>query len=176
MDQKKPKSLSDVARANNERRVSKFANSIVPKAPQVTPEPVQDVVAAMPSISPEPAPAEEPAKTLTNVIEQGENDFAAGKGVVMTADDLKAATKTDPAPAAGKPVRKRSTSALTMDDIVQPKVPDEEVFGKMTRISAKHHKLLRILSLEYDVNMNTMLYNLLEQLDQAFQRDRQKDA
>ncbi len=62
------------------------------------------------------------------------------------------------------------------DDILTPKAPDEEAFGKMTRIAEKHHELLRKIAFEHRKPMNTILYNLLEMLDQTYQRDQQKDV
>lgn len=161
-------SLSDVARQNNSNRASKFAASMIPKAPEQTPPPAE--------LQPEPSPDLAPeVKSLATVIEEGEKDFAEGKGTTFTADELQQSLKaSEPAPAA-KPARKRS-GTLAMDDILNPKPPQEEVFGKMTRIAEKHHELLREIAFKHRKNMNTILYNLLEVLEQTYQREQQNNA
>ncbi len=149
--QEKP-SLSDVARQNNKARVSKFANSIIP----VAPEEETPAVAVVPS----PAPLVEPP---------------AEKPVAEEPRPVVPVAKQAVDPASSKPSKKRSGN-LSMDDILEPKAPDEEVFPKMTRIATKHHDLLRDIAYAHRKPMNTILYNLLEALDQTYRREQHKDA
>ncbi|GAB4039293.1 hypothetical protein [Spirosoma gilvum] len=158
------KTLSDVARQNNTARVTKFASSIIPSAPEQQP----------PVVVAEPSPVA-PVESLSDVIKQGESDFAEGKGTTLTTDQLRETTKAaDPAPVA-RSTRKRS-STLSMDDIIGPKAPEDETFAKMTRIAEKHHELLREIAYKHRKPMNTILYNLLEALDQTYQREQQNHA
>lgn len=151
-------SLSDVARENNTKRVSKFANSIIPAAPEVTSEPEDKGEETAPStaaqLTPEPVSAVEPvAQVSTPAI---------------------AVTQPEPTPVA-KTARKRG-GTLSMDDILGAKAPEEETFAKMTRIAEKHHELLREIAFKHRKPMNTILYNLLEALDQTYQREQQNHA
>ena len=63
-----------------------------------------------------------------------------------------------------------------MEEILGNKAPEEETFPKMTRIAEKHHELLRKIAYEQRKPMNTILYNLLEVLDQTYQRNQQSDV
>lgn len=164
-------SISDIARKNNSARVSKFASSIVPAAPEVdTPQPEAQ---AEPVVSSPPQPPD----SLSEVIERGETDFEQGRGVNLSPDELRNALPTDPAPVSKGASRKRAGSnVLSMDDILGNKAPDDETFAKMTRIAEKHHDLLRKLAFETRKPMNTILYNLLEVLDQTYQRKQQNDV
>lgn len=181
MSQTDKPSLADIARKNNSARTSKFASSMVPAAPQITP-PVEPAA--------ESVPEAEPDQSLVDVIAQGETDFAQGRGTTLTVDELKAivppasvpgdtpkpAPQTTDVATSVRPGRKRSAAMNLADDILTPKAPEEEVYGKMTRIAEKHHELLRRIAFEHRKPMNTILYNLLEVLDQTYQRDQQKDV
>ena len=163
------KTLSDVARQNNAARVSKFASSIIPSAPEPETTPVPDEST--------PAPVTVASEPLSDVLKKGEEDFAEGRGTTFTVDELNTKmTTTEPAPVA-KTNRKRSGSGtLSMEDIVGAKAPEEETFAKMTRIAEKHHELLREIAYKHRKPMNTILYNLLEALDQTYQREKQSHA
>lgn len=154
---KKP-SLSDVARENNSKRVSKFANSIVPAAPEVSSQSVEKEVETAPSavVQPISAPA------------------SAVEPVTLVSTPAVATVQAEVTPVA-KAARKRS-GTLSMDDILGTKAPEEETFAKMTRIAEKHHELLREIAFKHRKPMNTILYNLLEALDQTYQREQQNHA
>lgn len=154
---KKP-SLSDVARENNSKRVSKFANSIVPAAPEVSSQSVEKEVETAPSavVQPISAPA------------------SAVEPVTLVSTPSVATVQAEVIPVA-KAARKRS-GTLSMDDILGTKAPEEETFAKMTRIAEKHHELLREIAFKHRKPMNTILYNLLEALDQTYQREQQNHA
>jgi len=152
------KTLSDVARQNNSARVSKFASSMVPAAPEATSQASENKAETTPTPTVEPTPA----------------PVAAVKPVMQTSTPAVAVTQSDPAPVT-KTVRKRS-GTLAMDEILGSKPPEEETFAKMARIAEKHHELLREIAFKHRKPMNTILYNLLEALDQTYQRDQQNHA
>lgn len=166
---KKP-SISDVARQNNSNRVSKFASSMIPAAPVVdTPETDEQL--------PVSNSAPQPAGSLMEVIQKGKADFEQGRGTTFTPDELRSVLPPDSVPASKGPQRKRTAlNTLAMDDILSNKAPDEESFPKMTRIAEKHHELLRKIAYVHRKPMNTILYNLLEVLDQTYQRNQQNDV
>lgn len=151
-------SLSDVARENNTKRVSKFANSIVPAAPEVNNQTDAKEVETAPSALAQPIPAP------TSAVEP----------VALVSSPAVATVQPEVTPVA-KAARKRS-GTLSMDDILGPKAPEEETFVKMTRIAEKHHELLREIAFKHRKPMNTILYNLLEALDQTYQREQQNHA
>lgn len=150
--------LSDVARQNNADKAKRFSSTMIPAPPlpktsaQVVvepaePEPVSSVVEALASAQPSSESAVESPKT-TRV--------------------------TEPAPTPAKTTRTRRSGALTVDDVISGEPPKGEAYPRQVRISESHHKLLRKLSFLHDVTMNHVLYNLLDQLEQADQRDQQK--
>ena len=151
-------SLADVARENNSKRVSKFASSIVPAAPELSSQPVEKDVETAPSAVAQPIPA--PASAV--------------EPVALVSTPAVATVQAEVTPVA-KAARKRS-GTLSMDDILGTKAPEEETFAKMTRIAEKHHELLREIAFKHRKPMNTILYNLLEALDQTYQREQQNHA
>lgn len=167
---KKP-SISEVARQNNSNRVSKFASSMVPAAPQVDTPQEEEVK------SPALGTVPQPTGSLTEVIQKGETDFEQGRGTTFTVEQLRATALPNALPATKGATRKRTASnTLVMEDILGTKAPEEETFPKMTRIAEKHHELLRKIAYQERKPMNTILYNLLEVLDQTYQRNQQNDV
>ncbi|MBD2703373.1 hypothetical protein IC229_22205 [Spirosoma sp. BT702] len=160
MSQNKPK-LSDITRQNNTARVSKFASSMIPTPPIQTEEtkPVD----------------QEPVQPTAAVITQPEINNTARAGAAQPSEDVQSFNIPNEQTPVVKSTRKR-TASLSLDDILSPKAPYDETFSKMTRIAAKHHDLLRELSFRYRKNMNTILYNLLEVLDQTYQREKQNNV
>lgn len=146
-------SISDVARQKNSARVSKFAGSIIPSAPEEANWPVV--------AKPVPEPIE--PEVVTETVEPP-----------ITSSAVEPTPSAEVTPTL-KTARKRSGN-LSLEEITAPKAPSEEAFSKMARIAEKHHDLLREIAFKHRKPMNTILYNLLEVLDQTYQRDQQKDV
>ena len=146
-------SISDVARQKNSARVSKFAGSIIPSAPEEANRPVV-------------------AKPVPEPIEPEVIKETAEPSITPSAVETTPSAEEAPV---SRPTRKRSGS-LALEEITSPKAPSEEAFSKMARIAEKHHDLLREIAFKHRKPMNTILYNLLEVLDQTYQRDQQKDV
>lgn len=147
----KPK-LSDIARQTNADKAKRFGSTMIPSPPPVTKvqtPPVEETVA------PESTTVEE---TPTVKVTQEKPELAA-----------------NPAPSTSpKPARTRRSGPLTLEDVITADAPKGEQYPRQVRIAERHHKLLRKLAFTYDVTINHVMYNLLEVLDQADQRDQQK--
>jgi hypothetical protein len=87
-------------------------------------------------------------------------------------DSVPAAAEPTPAPA--KATRTRKGGILTIDELINSEPPRGEPYPRQVRVSERHHKLLRKLSFTHDVTINHVMYNLLDLLEQADQRDQQK--
>ncbi|TDB59521.1 hypothetical protein [Arundinibacter roseus] len=155
MSQKKssPK-LSDVTRQANSARASKFSAVMIPTPPINRTEP--------PVVARPPEPVEEP------VIQQP----------VVKQEQKKEAEKTQltpvhPESTAAKAARTRKSGGLSIEDVVGPQPPSDP-YPRQVRISESHHKLLRRIAFNHEKTMNHVLYNLLELLDQAYQREQSK--
>lgn len=165
--------LSDVAKKNTTDRASKLASAFLPKAPA----PVETPPVAQPA--PEPVT---PVDSLAEVITRGEADFAEGRGTTLTVDQMKAAvaaTETDtvePGAAPKKERKHKSTSSINIQDLVGQAAPDNLRCVKPIMLSEEHHQLLRDLNYRYKKPMTTILYNLLEVVNQAYQREQKGDA
>jgi hypothetical protein len=163
MSQNKPK-LSDITRQNNSARVSKFASSMIPTPP-------------IQSEDPNPEPADQtPIQPVAEVTTQTHTDSREEQGSSLLVEQTQSIPNpVDQTPVA-KPIARQRSTSLALEDVLSPKAPEQEGFTKMTRIAEKHHELLRELSFKYRKNMNTILYNLLEVLDQTYQREKQNNA
>jgi len=153
MSQKKssPK-LSDVTRQASTARASKFSASMIPTPPIVRNEP----------------PAQPAA-----LIEEEEIQKPLAKEEVKQEPE-KAAPQQAPAEStAPKPTRSRRGSGISIEDVVGP-LPPSDPYPRQVRISESHHKLLRRIAFNHEKTMNHVLYNLLELLDQAYQREHSK--
>ncbi|MBU1821231.1 MAG: hypothetical protein KKG00_06940 [Bacteroidetes bacterium] len=155
MSQKKssPK-LSDVTRQASTARASKFSAAMIPTPPIVRNEP--------------PAPAQ-PAER----IEEEEHQKPLAKEEVKKEPE-KAAPQQAPAESTvPKPTRSRRGGGISIEDVVGPQPPSDP-YPRQVRISESHHKLLRRIAFNHEKTMNHVLYNLLELLDQAYQREQSK--
>lgn len=167
--------LSDVARKNTTDRASKLASAFLPKAPT----PVEAPPVAQPAPKAEPST---PVDSLAEVIAKGENDFAEGRGTTLTIDQMKAvssSTETDtvePGAAPKKERKHKSTSSINIQDLVGQAAPDNLRCVKPIMLSEEHHQLLRDLNYRYKKPMTTILYNLLEVINQAYQREQKGDS
>lgn len=159
MSQNKPK-LSDITRQNNSARVSKFASSMIPTPPIQTEEP-------------KTAPIDQSSSQQLAEVSTQESDVT---GTASSVDAIQPASTPNEQASVAKPTTRKKSASLNLEEVLNPKVPEQEGFGKMARIAEKHHELLRELSFKYRKNMNTLLYNLLEVLDQAYQREKQNNA
>ena len=178
----KPK-LSDIAHQTNTDKADKakrFSSTMIPAPPlpkQATPPVTESITPA--SVDPvidTSAPA-----TLADKIQQGEADFAQGKGTVMSSDEVKALSNPvesvpveKSASAPTKVTRPRRSGPFVIDDVISGEPPKGETYPHQMRVAAHHHKLLRKLAFTHEVTMNHVLYNLLDLLDQADQREQQK--
>jgi hypothetical protein len=81
-----------------------------------------------------------------------------------------------PAQASPKPERLRKSGGVSLEELVIPNPSESEAFNKMVRVTDEHHELLRTLAFKYRKPMNVFVYNLIELLNQAYQKDQQKDA
>ncbi|GAA4464824.1 hypothetical protein GCM10023189_44630 [Nibrella saemangeumensis] len=144
------KSLADVTRKNNADKINRFAGSLIPQAPKVT----QSV----------PTTPEQPDRD-NNVKSHEPAAVEAAPGTAVPAQ----ARVVEPAAQA----RKRTLS-LSFDDIVSQGPTGPMLYPKTTTISEAHHELLRELSFRYRKPITVIMYNLLDLLDQAYQREKQK--
>lgn len=163
-------SISEVSRKNNSARVSKFASSIIPPAPEVD-TPAADPVSAGPDLTTELRASQPEA------VQPAQAGPLEGKQNNPVVDERRpAAVPETPLASRGVPRKRTATNSLAMEEILGNKAPEEETFPKMTRIAEKHHELLRKIAYEQRKPMNTILYNLLEVLDQTYQRNQQSDV
>ncbi|MFC5410713.1 hypothetical protein ACFPMF_15425 [Larkinella bovis] len=161
-EQQSKTKLSDVAKQQHAAKASKFSAMMVP------PPPVHQTPA------PAPSPVEALKQESTPAVEEAPiaETPSAPEPVAAVAPATAPAVK-QPA-VTPKPVRSRKSAALSMDDVIEEAPPKGEAYPRQVRVSEVHHKLLRRLAFEYDKSINHILYNLLEQLDQAYQREQQK--
>lgn len=152
MNQPPAKKLSDMAHQSNVAKASKFSSSMIPQPPPAKP------------------PVEDPSDVLPESIEEQSAETAPTLEQVAT--PVTVGDSAQP-----KAVRsKRSNNGFTVDELLVAQPPKDEGYPKQVRISAKHHRLLREVSFKKDVTINHVLYNLLEQLYEANQRDPQSNA
>lgn len=147
----KPK-LSDVARQTNTDKAKRFSSTMIP-TPPLPKEPTPRVEE---SVETAPVMAETP------VIQEAKSE------------PEKVTPVATPPPVATKPTRTRRSGSLSIDEVISGEPPKGEVYPRQVRISESHHKLLRKLSFMHEKTMNHVLYNLLDLLEQADQRDQQK--
>lgn len=159
--------LSDVAKKNTTDRAAKLAGAFIPAAP---PAPV----------TPSAPPAEQPVpESLREKIDQGEADFKEGKGTTFTAEELteqlNPASVTKPA-SPDKPKERSRRSAATMDltEVISQPTPKGLRCTKMIMLVEEHHDMLRELAFKFKMPMTEVLYNLLENANQALQREQKK--
>lgn len=168
MNNKDKPRLADVAKKNTTDRASKLASAFLPKAPAPVAQP-----------APEPVT---PVDSLAEVIAKGETDFAEGRGTTLTVDQMKAAVAAtepdtvEPGTAPKKERKHKSTSSINIQDLVGQAAPDNLRCVKPIMLSEEHHQLLRDLNYRYKKPMTTILYNLLEVVNQAYQREQKGDA
>lgn len=165
MSQEKKTKLSDVARQNNAAKAARFSATMIPAPPPTKSQ----------------APPVEPALMLVATEEPvgvGEEGGSLLAPVAIEADPVQLAdvdvATDEPVATPTKPARARRSSGLSMEDVIGPEPPKGEPYARQVRISETHHRLLRKLAFHHDKTMNHVLYNLLEQLDQADQRNQQK--
>ncbi|MVM33893.1 hypothetical protein GO755_27905 [Spirosoma sp. HMF4905] len=139
------KRLSDVTRQNSTDRVNKFANSLMPMAPKPKVDQPKEEATASPV---ESTPEHEPIQPTQ---------------VALGSEPPKALVKAE---------RVRKTVSFSVDDVVSIATKEGDVFNKMVRITDDHHELLRELSYKYRKNMNTIVRNLIDLLDQAYQKEK----
>ncbi len=174
-EKNKPK-LSDIARQNNTAKAARFSSTMIPAPPMPKQAPVTESVNPdVTSIIVDP-PAPE---TLREKIDRGEADFAEGRGVAFTTDELQSKLTAPELASADKPSpvkasRTRRSGSLTIDEVISGEPPKGETYPRQVRISERHHKLLRKLAFTHEKTQNHVLYNLLDLLEQADQRDQQK--
>ncbi len=75
-----------------------------------------------------------------------------------------------------KAERLRKSGGVSLEELVVPNPNESEAFNKMVRVTDEHHELLRTLAFKYRKPMNVFVYNLIELLNQAYQKDQQKDV
>lgn len=99
------------------------------------------------------------------------------KPAAVTADPQpEVAPTVAPAQPSPKADRPRKSGGLSLEELVIPNPSESEAFNKMVRVTDEHHELLRTLAFKYRKPMNVFVYNLIELLNQAYQKDQQKDA
>lgn len=167
--------LSDVARKNTTDRASKLASAFLPKAPA----PVEAPPVAQPAPKAEPpTPVDPPA----DVVAKEETNPVEGQGTTPTTDQMKVAassTETDtvePGAAPKKERKHKTTSSINIQDLVGQAAPDNLRCVKPIMLSEEHHQLLRDLNYRYKKPMTTILFNLLEVVNQAYQREQKGDS
>ena len=176
MNEKNKPRLADVAKKNTTDRASKLASAFLPKAPA----PVETPPVAQPA--PEAKAPVTPSESLAEVVQKAETDFAEGRGTTLTVDEINeaiASTEAEPTAQGGAPKRERkhkSTSSINIQDLVGQAAPDNLRCVKPIMLSEEHHQLLRDLNYRYKKPMTTILYNLLEVVNQAYQREQKGDA
>lgn len=162
MSQEKKTRLSDVARQNNAAKAARFSASMIPAPPPVkTQEPPA-----------EPLPEPTVAQKQVEMGEEGSPEpTLLPVEVPATQPDGPMDNATEPVAVPAKSTRPRRSNGLMMEDVIGPEPPKGEPYAKQVRISETHHRLLRKLAFHHDKTINHVLYNLLEQLDQADQRN-----
>lgn len=140
------KRLSDATRQASVAKAANLMDSLMPTMGAITPA------------AAEPAPVEE-------------------KPAAVAADSQpEVAPIVAPAQPSPKPDRPRKSGGISLEELVIPNPNESEAFNKMVRVTDEHHELLRTLAFKYRKPMNVFVYNLIELLDQAYQKDQQKDA
>lgn len=150
----KPK-LSDVARQNNTAKAARFSSTMIPPPPRPQTPPAE--VAPQPVVE-APAPVE----------------MVINEPPVVAPEKPAPVVESVPAPVVVKATRSRKSGALTIEEVINNEPPKGEPYPRQVRISERHHKLLRKLAFTHDKTQNHILYNLLDLLEQADQRDQQK--
>lgn len=150
----KPK-LSDVTRQASSARASKFSAAMVPPPP-------------MPKQEAPPAEMPPPQKSAESITDQTDNKPLAEKDATAVVEE-----KPTEVPAPTRSSRSRRSGGIAMDDIITP-MPPNDPYARQVRISDTHHKMLRRIAFDHERTMNHVLYNLLELLDQAYQREQEK--
>lgn len=165
MSQENKTKLSDVARQNNAAKAARFSASMIPAPPPpknqespAEPLPMPVVIEELVGMGEEGSPEQ----TITSV------DALPNQPVDTTE------ARVEPVAEITKPARPRRSNGLTIEDVIGPEPPKGEPYAKQVRISETHHRLLRKLAFHHEKTINHVLYNLLEQLDQADQRNQQK--
>lgn len=153
----KPK-LSDIARQNNTAKAARFSSTMIP------------------------APPKPQATTADEISEQAPIPVAQDSAPVEAATietpaavaSEKSTPAVEPTPAPVKATRSRKSGALGIDEVINGEPPKGEPYPRQVRVSERHHKLLRKLAFTHEKTINHVLYNLLDLLEQADQRDQQK--
>jgi hypothetical protein len=155
----KPK-LSDIARQTNTAKAARFSSTMIPAPPK----PQATAADETPNQAPTQV-AQESAPVEVATVETPAPAAVAPE---------KSTPAVEPAPAPVKATRSRKGGVLTIDEVINSEPPKGEPYPRQVRISERHHKLLRKLAFTHDVTQNHVLYNLLDLLEQAEQRDQQK--
>lgn len=146
------KRLSDVTRETATKRVNKFADSLMPVAPKNKVDSSREEATS--AVAPQPDPVSvEPIETRAQPT-----------------------PSVEPAPTPAKTERVRKPSGLSVEDIVNTPAREGDVFNKMIRVTDDHHELLRLMAFKYRKPMNVIVHNLMSLLEQAYQKEQQKDV
>ena len=155
----KPK-LSDIARQTNTAKAARFSSTMIPAPPK----PQATTAVETPEQVPNPV-AQESAPVETGTVETP---------APATVAPEKSTPAVEPTPAPVKATRSRKSGTLGIDEVINGEPPKGEPYPRQVRISERHHKLLRKLAFTHEKTQNHILYNLLDLLEQADQRDQQK--
>lgn len=166
MSQERKTKLSDVARQNNAAKAARFSASMIPAPPPIkTEEPPEEPPE-------EPLPEPIVAQKQVGMGEEGSPEPTSLPVEVPATQPVEPVNNvTEPVDVPAKSTRPRRSNGLMMEDVISPEPPKGEPYAKQVRISETHHRLLRKLAFHHDKTINHVLYNLLEQLDQADQRN-----
>lgn len=159
----KPK-LSDIARQTNTAKAARFSSTMIPAPPK------PQATTAVETPEQAPIPVAQDVAQDSAPVEVATVETPAPAAVAPEKSTL----AVEPTPAPVKTTRSRKGGALTIDEVINSEPPKGEPYPRQVRISERHHKLLRKLAFTHEKTINHVLYNLLEALDQADQRDQQK--
>ena len=161
------KKLSDVTRAATLDKANRFAATMLPQSPMQKEEPKTEPEQPSSSAAPlivDPVDSDLNPQVITESKPMSSTQ-AKAKGEA-SAEKLAASTVT-------KSTRSRKGAAFTIDDVVLPATPKGEAYPRQVRISDVHHYLLKEIAFKNRTTINHVLYNLLDLLSEANQRDGQ---
>lgn len=153
--------LADVAKKNTTDRASKLASAFLPRAITPTEEPPAPIA----SVAEEQAVTENLVASISPVVDD----------IPATTTDEQPERTPEPSVAKPKERARKSGSSINIADAVNQPTPDGLRCAKPIMLSDAHHEMIRSLAFKYKKPLSSILYNLLEVIDQTYQRELKGD-